>query len=88
MAQSIPNRRKTVTNPELTRALKGFTPIFGNPQDRAIVDRLEKLARKLRSVDNEVLRGMKKGQMTPKMREVLGYERSLIAEIINRNNDF
>lgn len=81
-----------IQNPELTKALKGFTPVFANQQDLNIVKRLELLTKKLQGVDNEVLRGLKKGStpraFTSRMKEVDILERSLITEITSRNQDF
>lgn len=87
------NRKKIIIqNPELTKALKGFTPVFGNNQDLSIVKRLELINKKLQGVDNEILRGLKKEStpraFTSRMKEIQGMEQSLIREITSRNSDF
>lgn len=81
-----------IQNPALTAVLRGFTPVFANNQDLTIVKRLELLNKKLQGVDNEVLRGLKGGStpraFTSRMKEIDILERSLIAEITSRNQDF
>lgn len=80
-----------IQNPELVAALRGFSPVFGNPLDLVIVKQLEKLTKKLGGVDNEVLRGLKKdgrALRNAKEKEILNIERALIIEINNRKADF
>lgn len=87
-----PKTKKIIPNPELQKAMRGWAPVFGNSQDRTIVAKLELLQKKLQSVDNEILRGLKKDvghrAFTSKMKEISGMERSLIAEITSRKQDF
>lgn len=83
--------KPVMENPELRKALKGFTPVFGSYQDRNIVARLGLLHQKLQGVDNEILRGTKQvapRAITNRMKEILALERGLIAEITSRNMDF
>ncbi len=90
MAKSI-NKRRIIQNPELVKALKGFSPVFANARDLVIVKQLEKLNKKLGGIDNEVLRGLKKdgrALRNTKEKEVLALEQALIKEITNRKNDF
>ncbi len=85
-----PKRYKVIMNPELEQALKGYKIEFGNRDDMMIVRRLGKLKQDLAKVDNEVLRGTKKGEgkMNSTMSGILSAERRLIAEITRRNLDF
>lgn len=85
-------RKIIIQNPELIKALKGYSPVFGDYKDRVIVNNINLLTRKLNGVDNEILRGVKKDAspraITAKMREITILERSLITEITNRKADF
>lgn len=92
MAKSRAQKRKVIPSPELEAALKGYVPEFGNKQDMALRDKLSSLGRKLQSVDNEVLRGLKKADrgnpFSAKMKEIVLLEKALVKEINSRKMDF
>jgi len=79
-------------HPELARAIKGFAPVFANEEDRVIVLSMNKLHKKISSVDNEAFRMMEKNRktknLTAKMKDIQFEERSLTSRIISRNLDF
>lgn len=88
---AITKKRVIIQNPELVKALKGFSPVFGNTADLVIVKQLEKLNKKLNGVDNEVLRGLKKdgrALRSAKEKEILNMEANLIKGINIRKSDF
>lgn len=92
MRQRELKRYRIIPNPEFVKARQGFVPVFGNMQDSSVLKRMGKLNKLLESVDNEVLRGIKRADrdqpFSAKMKEALTLERSLIAEITSRKNDF
>lgn len=79
-------------HPNLARAIKGFVPVFANEEDRVIVLSINKLHKKISSVDNEAFRMMEKNRqtkkLTAKMKDIQFEERSLTSRIIRRNLDF
>lgn len=84
---------EVLKNPELELAIRSFRPQFANDQDKSILKRLDQLYRDLKTVDNEVLRQIKKPYqelkpLTSKMKDILRREDGLISEIIDRNMDF
>ncbi len=87
-----PKRYKIIMDKTLERVMLGYKPEFGNREDMVVARKLGKLRGLLITVDNEVLRGLKKGEAgaTPpgKVREILSLEKGLIADITRRNLDF
>lgn len=75
-----------IENPELLEAVKAFVPVFGNEIDRNISNHLVSFRKKLKTVDNKIMRSGK--NLTEKMKDILFEERGLIHSIINRNMDF
>jgi len=79
-------------HPNLACAIKGFVPYFANEEDRLIVLAMNKLHRKISSIDHEGFRKMEKNQktksLTAKMKEIQNEERSLTNRITKRNLDF
>ena len=79
-------------HPNLARTIKGFVPYFANEEDRLIVLAMNKLHRKISSIDHEGFRKMEKNQktksLTAKMKEIQNEERSLTNRITKRNLDF
>lgn len=79
-------------SPLLEKALAGFVPEFGNPEDLGIVSSVSKIRKKLATVDAVVFREAEKKKdlraLTPKMREIQRDEQWLIQRITKRNLDF
>jgi hypothetical protein len=75
-----------IPNPDLLAAMKGWVPEFGDASDRWVLDALQRHEKKLREVDNKVLREGK--HLTPKMQDILRAEQGLIQSINNRKMDF
>ena len=79
-------------HPNLARAIKGFVPYFANEEDRLIVLAMNKLHRKISSIDYKEFRQMGENRMakslTAKMKEIQNEERSLTNRITKRNLDF
>lgn len=88
MAKSKAKKNIVIVNPHLTRALNGFVPIFANDDDFYIVERLTKLSKLLLSVNNTDLRSNNPKKITPKMKDILSFEKGLIDQINRRNMDF
>lgn len=87
------SKKKDVTvimNPRLEVALKGFVPVIGNVEDLNIVNGLEKLHGKLRTIDNIAFRKAQKERkpLTSKMQEIQRDEENFIRRINARNFDF
>ena len=79
-------------HPNLAQSIKGFVPVFGNNEDRLIVLAMNKLHRKISSIDHEGFRIIEKNRktesLTAKMKEIQNEERSLTNRITKRNLDF
>ncbi len=78
-------KKVLVPNPDLLAAFRGYRPVFGNQEDIWIQERVESLERKLRLVDNAILRG-KPANHTSKMKEILRDELYLIDAITSRKD--
>ena len=86
------NEDLVIFHPNLARAIKGLVPVFGNNEDRLIVLAMNKLHRKISSIDHKGFRITEKNRktesLTAKMKEIQNEERSLTNRITKRNLDF
>lgn len=81
------NKPKVVIlHPKFLQAMKGFVPIFLNDQDQWILKQIDRHTKRLKEVDNKILRSGEK--LTHKMKEILKDEVKLIELIDERNMDF
>lgn len=79
-------------NDQLQDALRMFVPEFGNEEDIDIVKSLNKITKKLESIDSEKFRELEKKKnmnlLTAKMKEIQREEASVLRRINKRNLDF
>lgn len=81
-----------IPSKKIQQAQLGYRPSMGDMQDISIRDALARLEKKLRLVDNHELRRLEEAddtaKMTPKMREILRDEQSIVHQMEQRKFDF
>lgn len=81
-----------IPSTKIKEAARGYQPMHGDATDIFIRDAMNRLEKKLRLVDNKELRRLESlnatGQMTPKMREILHDEKSIIFSMEQRKFNF
>lgn len=79
-------KKEIIPNPDLIAAMRGYQPEFGDQSDIWIRERMTSLEKKLKEVDNKILRSG--NDLTPKMKEIVRIEEGLIQSINSRKMDF
>lgn len=81
-----------IPSKKVLEAMRGYQPVYGDAQDIAIREAFQRLDKKLRGVDNKVLRDLEEkndlASMSQKMKEVLREEQNIINWVEQRKFDF
>lgn len=81
-----------IPSQKIIAAQRGYQPTVGDERDIFIRDAMGRLDKKLRLVDNKELRRLEEANdlasMSPKMREIIRDEQSIIFQMEQRKFDF
>lgn len=81
-----------IPSEKIKLAQRGYQPTYGDERDIFIRDAMGRLDKKLRLVDNKELRRLEEANdlasMSPKMREIIRDEQSIIFQMEQRKFDF